>query len=532
MTDAEEGFEQIGHEPRHFASKLFMDLLNKSYMYLLVFIALAVVCLVVVFWLPFLILILSYQCPATSNSMNATLSPSAVSSLSLCRPPISEAHDAWDAFAVAFASLFSVPTNYSANSVAAVTLVTIEFAVGKLAVAALTALLVIKVSRVPNNLVLSSRVLVHKPNDHWMLSMRIGILHKQTISGLHVRVNAVMRQDGMSKFHDFDLPLDQSKLRAGYNALKQEPMSFSHTVNENSPLYGLNFSRVHSLKKELLYVILSVHGFDDITGRSLGIEKRYNYDRWNKTGGTIVVKERGFMADVVLRLSENVKKATGANHSLAIQWPNFNLIKETSKGKVKSNNKSSTSASVGNGSQYSVPAGDNAKGIRQRNIHNSNGNTASAIVEEENGEWRSKKDDDGSISDRDHNNAAPSPNGSFNGSFTHHLPISQEAQSLSPRTLTNEIALLTDKLHRILQPKTMRNGEIHVKSEQGETREEIERKRKEKKHKIDRTRIEWTTSHLELAQRKFDHLKNTIIIKKSGLSTKEITNKGPLDDVV
>jgi hypothetical protein len=130
MTDAEEGFEQIGHEPRHFASKLFMDLLNKSYMYLSVFIALAVVCLVVVFWLPFLILILSYQCPATSNSMNATLSPSAVSSLSLCRPPISEAHDAWDAFAVAFASLFSVPTNYSANSVAAVTLVTIEFAVG------------------------------------------------------------------------------------------------------------------------------------------------------------------------------------------------------------------------------------------------------------------------------------------------------------------------------------------------------------------------------------------------------------------
>ena len=351
LTDQAEEFQQEGSEPRHFASKLFMDLLNKSYLYLVVFIASAVVSLTTIFFFPFLALILTSDCPstitatatATTRAAAAAASNSTfISSVFNCRPPISEASNAFDAFAIAFASLFAVPTHYIANSVAAVTLVTLEFAVGKLAVAALTALLVIKVSRVPNNLVLSSRVLIHKPKKQWMLSMRIGILHNQTCSGCNVRLVAVMRKGG--KFISLDLPFDSTKLRAGYIALKQEPMTFCHTIDATSPLYGLNFEKgLHGLKKELLAVILSVHGFDDITGRSLGIERRYNYDRWNKTGGHMVLKERGYMADVVQRLSEKQKKNLGSSHSLAIQWPNFNLIKETSRVSTADHQKRRTS---------------------------------------------------------------------------------------------------------------------------------------------------------------------------------------------
>ena len=92
MTDGEETFEQLGAEPKHFASKLFMDLLNKDYRYLFVFIGLSVVGLVVMFWLPFLVLILSYTCPMSNNGT------------AVCNPPLTEAYTAWDAFAVAFAS--------------------------------------------------------------------------------------------------------------------------------------------------------------------------------------------------------------------------------------------------------------------------------------------------------------------------------------------------------------------------------------------------------------------------------------------
>jgi hypothetical protein len=512
MTDGEETFEQLGAEPKHFASKLFMDLLNKDYRYLFVFIGLSVVGLVVMFWLPFLVLILSYTCPMSNNGT------------AVCNPPLTEAYTAWDAFAVAFASLFAVPTHYTATSVIAVTLVAIEFAVGKLAVAGLTALLVIKVSRVPNNLVLSSRVLVHKPHDHWRLSMRIGLLHSQTISGANFRLFAVMRQNG--HFVNVDLPFDSSKLRAGCITIRQEPISFSHTVTEESPLYAMNFENVHSLKKELLYIMLTVHGFDDITGRSLGIEKRYNYDRWNMTGGSIYVKARGYMGDVVLRLSESQKKITGAENSMAINWPNFNLIHESSKGKAKHRKGSSTldlfsptkqtvpsvqlvqmeegrknSASTNNNvlgsggaSQYVVPRPSN-KGGEQGETN---------VQGETDGGWKSK--DSISLNKRVSTASSNSnPRGSFS-SVPVPVQISEAAMKLSPRSLTKKIDELISEIESFQQKDDVMSRLNDISKNGFETKEDIEKKTIKKKKKINKTRVDWTRTHLDLARKKYDHL--------------------------
>jgi hypothetical protein len=503
MTNSDESFEQIGTEPKHFASKLFMDLLNKRYSYLFGFIGFAVVGLVFIFWLPFVALILSYKCPTAGNG---TL---------VCNPPLTEAYTAWDAFAVAFASLFAVPTNYTANNVIAVTLVAIEFAVGKLAVAGLTALLVIKVSRVPNNLVLSSRVLVHKPKDDWKLSMRIGVLHSQTISGAHVRLSAVMRKD--RRFHTVNLPFDSSKLQTGFIALRQEPMSFSHTINEKSPLYSLDFTNVHSLKKELLYIMITVHGFDDITGRSLGIEKRYNYDRWNLTGGTIFIKERGYMADVVLRLSDSQKKITGASHSLAINWPNFNLIKEASKGKKKRGSggfvtsknifnqvaqmeegvKSPYIANSGNGGAVSISSNDHIIDEGEEKVQS---------IQEVDDIWKSKK----------HTSmksvlTTSSSDSVEKHSFSSNVPISKEAMELTPRSLTNEIDKLTKK-YEMLQNKdnqSIRKTNPSSSDELDSDSKTLIREER-KKMQIGKERVSWTAKNLDLARKKYDHLNHKV----------------------
>ena len=44
----------------------------------------------------------------------------------------------------------------------------------------------------------------------------------------------------------------------------------------------------------------------------------------------MVLMERGKLAQVVRRLSDKEVKRSGAKYSLAIEWPNFNLIKEES----------------------------------------------------------------------------------------------------------------------------------------------------------------------------------------------------------
>ena len=313
-----------------------MDLLNGSYTYLIVFIFAAVACLVVLFWIPFIIIVSTENCGGIIAVLDT--SPNGTSThTSGCLPQIEGAITVWDAYALAFASLFSVPTRYTPNSATAVTLVTIEVAVGKLAVAGLTALLVIKVSRVPNNLVLSQFLLVSKPHDHWVVTLRVGMLHHQTMSGCNVRLTVVKKDFMSGAFRDYDCAFESSKHSSGFLALSNEPIDFRHVIDKNSPLYDVDLNKdgIRALRKVVLAFIVSLHGFDDTTGRSLGIERRYTFDRYNKNGGYVVLKARGYLADVVYRLSAAQVRRTGAKHSLALQWPNFNTIKERSKGKKR-----------------------------------------------------------------------------------------------------------------------------------------------------------------------------------------------------
>ena len=312
-----------------------MDLLNESYTYLIIFITIAVSILVGIFWIPYIIFILQDKCHGITSNVNVGLASNSTSSP--CVPPIEGAASVADAFAIAFASLFSVPTRFRANSAAAVTLVTIEFAVGKLAVAGLTALLVIKVSRVPNNIVLSKVILVSKPHNFWVLTLRVGMLHRQTMSGCNIRLTVVKRDSTGTNYRDYNCMFESSRHSTGYLVLAGQPIDFRHVIDETSPLCGLDLdgAKLRAMKQSIMAFIVSVHGFDDTTGRSLGIERRYTFDKLNKTGGYVMLKERGYFADVVLRLSSAQVRRTGAKHSLALQWPNFNTIKERSKGKKR-----------------------------------------------------------------------------------------------------------------------------------------------------------------------------------------------------
>ena len=185
--------------------------------------------------------------------------------ISGCVPPIENAVTIWDTVAVAFASLFSVPTRYTPNSAAVVTLVTIEFAVGKLAVAGLTALLVIKVSRVPNNIVLSKLILVSKPRNHWILTLRVGMLHNQTMSGCNVRLIVVKKEPsaGIQISTAFSIP---PSTRQVFWHSHKSPSASRHVVDRNSPLWDVDLDEggIRALKVVLAFIV-SIHGFDDTT---------------------------------------------------------------------------------------------------------------------------------------------------------------------------------------------------------------------------------------------------------------------------
>ena len=175
------------------------------------------------------------------------------------------------------------------------------------------------------------------------------------------------------------------------------------------------------MKKDLLSINVSIHGFDDITGRSLGLERKYNYDRWNETGGHIVLMERGNFAQVVRRLSDKEVKHSGAKYSLAIEWPNFNLIKEASKG-AKMLKKQGTfrksnlleGGGVQDGSKYLVQRGKSS----QKNY-----------LEQPWSRLNAGRDPDSDNVEAYHS--------------------SELALSLTPRSLSKEIQLLTDKLHEM-----------------------------------------------------------------------------------
>jgi hypothetical protein len=295
---AKDSYGTIGGPPLDIFASLFAKLMDGSYLYVLSFIFQSILVMILCFW-PFFSLIVH------SNPNTA----------------IQGASTTYDAFAITCAGLFAVPSNYTCTDPTAVLLLTIETAVGKLAVAGLTALLVLKISRVPNNLVVTSRLLVHKRSGKWTLSFRIGALHFQRVRNMSIRFFCYGTDGNQWKIQNLNAgPFSEA---GGVNLCGPEPWNIRHVVDENSPIKHYHFDDLNKLKIELEECDVSLSGFDATTGRSCGLNQKWNWEKNN-----IIYNKTAKMSDVFVKMTEADLKLRSSNKgkSWGINWKGFNAI--------------------------------------------------------------------------------------------------------------------------------------------------------------------------------------------------------------
>ena len=298
----------IGGPPRACIAAMFAALMQRSYLYLLGFIAQAILVIVAVFWGPFTIIIYSDPDVAVTGATSVL-----------------------DALAVTFAGFFAVPSGYVAVAPAAVLLLTFTNAIGKLAVASLTALLVMKISKVPNNIVASTRALIHKRKGKWTISVRLGTMHFQMIHNISIRMYCYA-DDGNS-MSIACLPAGGFSENGGATLAGPEPWNIRHVVDDKSPLAFVDFDGgIEPVKKALGEgVDLFVQGFDATTGRSVGLHRHYLWEHEEYPNlGHIVFAPEGSMADAITKMSPEQQQSgppSNANKRWGIDWRGFNALK-------------------------------------------------------------------------------------------------------------------------------------------------------------------------------------------------------------
>lgn len=77
---------------------------------------------------------------------------------------------------------------------------------------------------------------------------------------------------------------------------------------------------------------------------------------------------------------------------------------------------------------------------------------------------------------------------------------------LSPRSLTKKIDELISEIESFQQKDDVMSRLNDISKNGFETKEDIEKKTIKKKKKINKTRVDWTRTHLDLARKKYDHL--------------------------
>jgi hypothetical protein len=307
------GLVNLGAAAPNIISVLFQNLLNRSYGFLLSFIIIGLVSITLIFWIPFIVIVLN--------------DPTAVENASTIL----------DALAYAFAALFSVDTHYRAASAAAVFAVTIETVVGKLAITALTALLVLKISKVPDNCIQTKRVLIHKLKGQWTISIRVAILYDQRIWDPKMYLSCIANTD--NGWMPATLEWSNHCLGHGFGRLDKLPMNLRHVVDEKSPLRNVDFENEEEVRKNINCFIYVVQGFDNVTGRSIGHEQRYDWKGPGDGRGEIFYAPEGQMGDVLVN-KKLLKEYYGASWRDeagpigGVDWRMFNMIKIPKKQKV------------------------------------------------------------------------------------------------------------------------------------------------------------------------------------------------------
>lgn len=327
------GMVNLGAAPPSVFRLLFQNLLNRSYSFLLSFILVGLVGITLVFWVPFIALV--------GND------PSAIDNCTTIA----------DALAFAFASLFGVDSHYRAASSTAVFVVTAEVVVGKLAITALTALLVLKISKTPDNCIQSKRILVHKLKGKWTISVRVAVLYDQRLWDPRIYLSCISNTS--NGWMPSTLKWSNHCLGHGFGRLDKLPLNLRHVVDETSPLWNVNFEDEKEVRRNLNCFILVIAGYDSVTGRTVGHEQRYDWHD-NISGedsrGFISYMPKGRMGDVLVN-SKLLKEFYGASWSGkskgggeeitgGVDWRMFNLIKSPKESSSSEDSQAPTVSSL------------------------------------------------------------------------------------------------------------------------------------------------------------------------------------------
>ena len=257
-----------------------------------------------------------------------------------------------DTVALAFTTLLNIPSIYVPTSATAVIAVSLETGFRRFILAGVTAILVVKASKVQNNIVLSNTALFHKKHGHWYISLRVGVLYGQRIFGAHFRLAVVGNIPG----HDGNVNWVKLKLHDITNDTEIEmagvPRNLRHRIDETSPLFFLTDllenNKDVSNCFESLYLFFN--GIDELSGRGVGKSRCYRLAL-----GEVIINKNTQLEDVVLhrnvwpdsirrgsifrtvkgrrrsRLKNEITMGLEQNPhvQVGIFWPNFHLHKNT-----------------------------------------------------------------------------------------------------------------------------------------------------------------------------------------------------------
>ena len=257
-----------------------------------------------------------------------------------------------DTLALAFSTLLNVQSQYAPKSGLVVIAISIESMFGRLILAGVTAILVVKASKVRNNLVISEKVLVHKKNDgFWYISCRVGSMYKQNIFGTYIRMTCVSPRGSINKsmYNKGNLAINlpiYDALNDGAFQLGGIPRNVRHRIDEKSPLFGAvqDFESYEGTKKLLTSIFVHVSGVDELTGRGVGKTRcflfsnstifyskhaKFNDVIVSKTALPLAIRRGSIFKSIGGKKRVNVKVKTSRKETtLAIYWSNFNGIHE------------------------------------------------------------------------------------------------------------------------------------------------------------------------------------------------------------
>lgn len=117
------------------------------------------------------------------------------------------------------------------------------------------------------------------------------------------------------------LPFSSDRFNTNFSIQGPMPVNLRCHL-PSSALRGINFDDEAQAKAAISNFMLTVHGFDQITGRSLGLVKRY---KWSD--GTCRYGRDTAMDDVLVKLSAEQKRRKRTKKSWGVKFTAFNGVK-------------------------------------------------------------------------------------------------------------------------------------------------------------------------------------------------------------